>query len=290
MTPRRTLPPGNNPAANSDTTATGVTTTNSVATNPTNQFSSTNQFAMTNDNDADDTNRFGRNDGSNGFHGDFRFRDQALTASDRVLLRTLVDGIEAQLGSTSSGRPVHFYISNGAVTIVGTVRTADESQRILARVQQTPGVLSTFNDLHVASPYAPVQPQTTGALGQTVTDHAFSASDRSLLTTVQQEAALQLGVTGASGTQMPVHFSIQNGVVGVIGQVNSAQEKAALLAAIQRTPGVARVVDDVSLSAAANANAPAASMSAPSTGILAPTSRDGQTNNLMINTTNSSGF
>jgi len=74
-------------------------------------------------------------------------------------------------------------------------------------------------------------------------DHAFSPADQTILTTVQQEAALQLGVTALS--QMPVHFSIQNGVVGVTGQVSSMQEKQALIAAVGRTRGIVRVVDNV---------------------------------------------
>ncbi|HEX4263467.1 MAG TPA: hypothetical protein VH597_03935, partial [Verrucomicrobiae bacterium] len=105
---------------------------------------------------------------------------------------------------------------------------------------------------------------------------------------VEQQAAQQLGITGASASQMSVHFSIQNGVIGAVGQLGSAQEKAALIAGLQRIPGVVRVVDDISLTGSPTIPTPAAAN--PATGPLAPTSRDGQTNNFMLNTTNSSGF
>ncbi|HWD93391.1 MAG TPA: BON domain-containing protein [Verrucomicrobiae bacterium] len=267
---------------------TSTIATNPVVSNPTNSFATTNQNQFAATNGMDENNNLAGN--PNGPNSNFALRDQAVTPSDRVLLNTLRQGVETQLGTASAGgMPVHFFINNGAVTIVGTVPTADESQRILARVQQTPGVLSTFNDLHVGTPSTVVQPR-TGALGQTVGDHAFSPADRALLTTVEQQAGMQLGINGASVSQMPVHFSIQNGVVGAIGTLNSAQEKAALLAAIARTPGVTRVVDDISLTSGAGVNASTPPGANPATGPLAPTSRDGQTNNFMLNTTNASGF
>src|SRR6185312_13764719 len=125
---------------------------------------------------------------------------------------------------------------------VGTVQSTAQSQSVLSQVQQTPGVLSVVNDMHVASPLnAASHVNQSGLLG-TPTDSAFSAADKTLLTSVQQEAALQLGVTSLE--QMPVHFSVQNGVVGVTGQVQSAQEKQALLASLARTRGIVRVVDN----------------------------------------------
>jgi BON domain len=276
--------PGISPTAvTAPINGTSTISTNPIAANPTNAMPSTNQFAT--------TNGVQENNGlagtPNQANGNFVLRDQAVTPSDKVLLSTLTQGIASQIGVTSpAATPVHFFINNGAVTLVGTVPTADESQRILARVQQTPGVLSVFNDLHVGTPSTVVQPR--DAVGQTVTDHAFSPADQALLTTVEQQAAQQLGITGASASQMSVHFSIQNGVVGAMGQLSSAQEKAALIAALQRTPGVVRVVDDISLTGPATMPTPAAAN--PATGPLAPTSRDGQTNNFMLNTTNSSGF
>ena len=191
--------------------------------------------------------------------------------------------------------PVHFIIANGAVTLTGTVPTADESQRIFARVQQTPGVLSVFNDLRVgnAAQITPTTSQTSGF--GTPTDHAFSAADRSLLTAVQQAAGAQLGITAASAGQMPVHFSIQNGVVGVTGQVSSLQEKQTLLAALQRISGVTRVVDNVGVINGAGAVDGSTGTANPflnNNNNLPATSREqGQTtNSIFLNTTNNSGM
>ena len=152
--------------------------------------------------------------------------DQAVTSSDRVLLTTLSQGVRATLGITPNGNlPVHFMINNGTVTVVGTVQSSAQSQSILSQVQQTPGVISVVSDLRVASPFATAQSRANSqtSIFAAPADRAFSPRDQTLLTTVQQQAAMQLGISDSS--QMPVRFSIQNGVVGVSGQVSSVQEK-----------------------------------------------------------------
>lgn len=237
------------------------------------------------------SNQFGTASSANQLKGRLAIQDQTVTASDRVLLQTLQRGVGSQLGIASGAQsPVHFFIDNGTVTVVGTVANAAERAGILASVQQTPGVLQVYNDLHVAALPGAAQPGANffGA----GTDHAFSAADRTLLTTVQQEAAAQLGINSYSGTQMPVHFSIQNGVVGVTGRVNSPQEKAALLADLQRTPGVNRVVDNIIVTGgvAPSATAPTAQNPGGNGAALSPTSRENETNHMLLNTTNSSGY
>jgi hypothetical protein len=217
------------------------------------------------------------------FNGNIVFRDQAVTPSDRVLLTTLSQGVKVTLGITPNGNtPVHFFINNGTVTVVGTVQSSAQSQAVLSQVQQTPGVLSVINGMHVAGAFAPaVQNQSSSLALGVPQDRAFSAADQTLLTTVQQEAALQLGVNSLD--QMPVHFSIQNGVVGVSGQVVSLQEKQALLAAISRTKGITRVVDNVTVLPSTTG------VSGFNNGILTPTSRGNSQSNFLVNT-NASGF
>lgn len=240
-----------------------------------------------------ETNEFAH--GTNEFHRRVVDHDQAVTASDRLLLRTLRQTVKGALGmEAESGSPVHFLIDNGTVTIVGTVQNDAERAGLLANVQQTPGVLQVFNDLHVggagANANVPALRRGGNFLGAQQTDHAFSSSDRALLTAVQQEAAGQLGINAASGGQMPVHFSIENGVVGVTGRVNSPQEKAALLADIQRTPGVNRVVDNVVVTSGTAPNAIPPATQTPSVDTLFPTSRQEESNRVLMNTTtNSSG-
>jgi BON domain len=278
------------------TNATTTISTNTVNNGVSNQFGAGTNGLLNTNNLGGNSNSLPETAAS--ATGNFVISDRAVTLSDRNLLTLLKQGVAAQFGTTASGQtPVHFLIDNGAVTLTGVVPTADESQRIAARVQQTPGVLSVFNDLHVGTGSTASQ-SSGGALSTPLTgaisDHAFSPADQALLSQVQQEAGMQLGINGASTAQMPVHFSIQNGVVGVIGQVVSQQEKAALLAAIQRTPGVNRVVDNVMVVPGNdNTSTPSATVLNPEiqNGILPATSRDmAHTNNFMLNTTNSSGF
>jgi osmotically-inducible protein OsmY len=283
---RDTIPPGqttppvfpNPPTA----TANGTISTNSMSpgTNQlgmaTNQMQGSNNSTTANDNNA-----------ASGNH--------AITPSDRILLSTLNQTVGAQLGVTSqNAMPVHFLIANGAVTLVGVVPTADQSQRILARVQQTPGVLSVFNDLRVGTGTAAQTANNQTSFFSPPADHAFSPADQSLLTAVQQSTGTQLGINGASTAQMPVHFSIQNGVVGVTGQVTSLQEKQVILAAVQKVQGVTRVVDNVSV-----VNEPAGGVNgangnpnpSQNNNNLPATSRDlNQTNSIFLNTTNNSGM
>jgi len=267
-------------------TATGTATTNQVGA-ATNGFPSTNNLAGMSNNAASVTASVNPItnaiiNSNTDINGNLVLRDQAVTPSDRVLLTTLSQGVRATLGITPNGNvPVHFMINNGTVTVIGTVQSSAQSQSILSQVQQTPGVISLVNDLHVASPLTPAQNRLEAQSGVFAgqSDHAFSAGDQALLTTLQQQAAMQLGVSSSS--QMPVHFSVQNGVVGVIGQVNSVQEKQAIIAAIQRTPGIVRVVDNLGVvngAAGMNNNLP-------------PTSRGVEgSNTIFLNSNNSSGF
>jgi len=205
--------------------------------------------------------------------------DQTVTSSDRVLLTSLSQGVRATLGITPNGNlPVHFMINNGTVTVVGTVQSAAQSQSLLAQVRQTPGVVSVVSDLRVAQPFGVAQNNANANVFSGQADHAFSPRDQALLTTVQQQAAMQLAINNAA--QMPVHFSIQNGVVGVTGHVSSLQEKQALLAAIGKTPGIVRVVDNVGvIGGAAGMN-----------NRLPATSRSSGSNTIFLNSNNASGF
>ena len=180
-------------------------------------------------------------------------------------------------------------INNGTVTALGTVQSAAQGQSILSQVQQTPGVLSVVNGLHIARPADSAQSQSANSVFAGPTDHAFSARDQTLLTTVQQQAATQLGVNSVS--QMPVHFSIQNGVVGVTGQLPSLQEKQALLTALARTPGIVRVVDNVGvINGAAGFGATATPNATMNRNLPATSRNQGGTNTIFLNSNNASGF
>lgn len=237
-----------NPAASGSaaTPATGaMIQSNQVATN---------QFGMnTNMQGSNNLSPTGAASGTNQFVD----RDNAVTDNDREILVTIRQNIQAQLGVTSTGMmPVHFNINNGVVILIGFVPTADASQRILLLTQQTPGVTQVDNRLRVGTPPLTPATTTTPAFVGTTTDRGFSPADRQLLFKVQQAASKQLGRTPANGMQLPVHFSIQNGVVSIMGQVFSQDNKQGLLAAVQNTPGVVRVVDNVSVVAHGQAMTP----------------------------------
>jgi hypothetical protein len=287
----RTFPQGQ--AQFTTSTSTVAAATNNIAA-ATNGFQGTNGLAGISNNPSTVTATV--NPMTNGFvntntsvNGNPIAGDQAVTPSDRILLTTISQGVKATLGITPNGNlPVHFMINNGTVTVVGTVQSAQQSQSVLSQVQQTPGVASVINDLRVASPFGVVQNRTAppNSVFAGVTDHAFSPADQTLLTTVQQEAALQLGIT--SSAQMPVHFSIQGGVVGVTGQLSSLQEKQALLAAIGRTHGIVRVVDNIGVINGAGGLSLNPGVSVNSN--MQPTSRPNGSNTMFLNSTNASGF
>lgn len=186
---------------------------------------------------------------ANQLNNNAAIRDQGVTPMDQGLVVTIGQELQNQLGITSpQAMPVHFFINNGVVTLVGNVPNAADGHRILMQVQQTAGVSRVINRLHVGMPPAYVRPKTAPAyVGQT-TDHAFSPADRSVLSAVQQTAATELGLgsTAAIG-QLPVHFSIQNGIVSVSGQVATQAARLALLSALRRTPGVVGVYDDLQI-------------------------------------------
>jgi osmotically-inducible protein OsmY len=290
----RVLQPRTFPQAQVTATSTMTAVTNNIGAT-TNGFPGTNGLAGVSNNASSVTATV--NPVTNGFvntnteiGGNTVIGDQAVTPSDRILLTTISQGVKATLGITPNGNlPVHFMINNGTVTVVGTVQSSEQSQSILSQVQQTPGVATVISDLRVASPLGVAQSQVApNSVFAGPTDHAFSAADQTLLTTVQQEAAMQLGIT--SSAQMPVHFSIQNGVVGVTGRLSSLQEKQALLAAIGRTRGIVRVVDNVAVINGAAGMSLNPGSGAVNNNNLQPTARPTGSNTMFLNSTNASGF
>lgn len=250
-------------------------------------FVPTNQLGMnSNQMGSNNLSPTGTASGTNQFNSNVVLRDEAVTDNDQSLLVTLRQNVQSQLGASPAGMPIHFYINNGVVTLVGSVTSAAESQRILELAQRTAGVARVINDLRVGIPptgrYSPYAPAYVGP----TTDHAFSASDQNLLTTVQQTAAAQLGISQASGKPLPVHFSIERGIVGISGEVATQQQKQAVVSAIARTAGVVRVVDNLSVQTGQLNTTPAGSATTPA---LSPTS-NGQTNSVIQNNFTNSGM
>ncbi len=77
------------------------------------------------------------------------FGDQAFTGADQDVLVQLRHQLLPVLGPMENAAPVHFFCRNGMVTVVGHVPSAEEQQRIMQIVQQTPGVTKVINNLQV---------------------------------------------------------------------------------------------------------------------------------------------
>lgn len=232
MTPGQILPGGTQP--------------NSVPRFGTNVFgtpSATNGF------DADDlTNRFDRDDfrtngfggftnssGTNAFgvaNGFGTNGDVAVNTQDQVLLRQIRMRLrpEAPDGSLA----LSIAVQNGAVTLSGAAPSAEEAQEFVNLVQQTPGVVSVDNNIQVV-------PGMRFGRGFD-RDQGFSSSDRELLGQVRRHMGRGRGQAGASES---VHIIARNGIITLFGFVSSAAEKQALEAAVQSTPGVVQVNDEL---------------------------------------------
>jgi len=211
-----------------------------------NQFvASTNQFQQTNN----PLTPTGSASGTNQLLTNSVSTDQAISQSDQNLLIVLRQRIQTQLSVTTPGAmPVHFLINEGIVTIVGVVPDQDTSERILFHTRQTPGVLNVENRMRVGTLALQSEPTAPAFVGKT-TDHSFSAQDQSLLVAVRQQVTEKLHINGAAFVTMPIHFSVQNGVVAITGRIGSGDQKQELLAAVKNTPGVTRVVDNLQLGA-----------------------------------------
>lgn len=282
----------------------GSATPNAIGAGASNNAAASNQFGM-NSNRFQGSNNLaptGAASGTNLPNRNFVRSDRATTRNDEALLDTCHERIRSILGITSSRAflPMHLFVDNGTITLVGFVPTVGDRQRILLELQQIPGVAQVVDRLHVGTSPTEVQPLTAtgepqGAQGTQGTqplmpafnssqvDHAFSPADQRVLAAVRQTADTQFGVNTANNglnnaanttanttantsagdntgnvvsTQLPVHFSVQNGVVSVMGTVVSQSQKLALLQALGRTAGVVSVVDDVQVGGASTTTIP----------------------------------
>lgn len=214
------------------------------------------RFHHTNDFD-DFSNRFGiftnssstnplsviQSPGTNGFKGDI-----ARTPQDAALLLR----VRARLApERRDGRMIRLSAQNGVVTISGAVPSAEEAQEFVGLAQQTPGVVSVVNNLNVVPSLF-----SRGGFGQ---DRGFSPADQRLLGQVRRHMHQQGQMQGVSDS---VHIVTQNGVVTLVGFVSSVEERQALEAAVQSTPGVVQVIDQLQVRAGADQNGAAVGGSA----------------------------
>ena len=76
-------------------------------------------------------------------------QDRAVTPTDRTLLVQLHRALMASFRPSTSLVPVHFQVQEGVVTIVGSVPTLEQKQRVLSSVQGLPGVAQVVDRLEL---------------------------------------------------------------------------------------------------------------------------------------------
>ena len=179
--------------------------------------------------------------------------DEGLTAQDRALLTQVRQALLPEIRRQQV--PIHLISQNGVITLMGVVPNAEESQEFATIVQQTPGVVSVVNNLQIAG---------TGV----IEDRGITETDRDLLRHVRSH--LRERHQGERAGSFRILSS--QGVITLIGFVDSELERQNLVAAVQNTPGVVQVVDrlrvrgesntDVDASAQITAPAPLAATQA----------------------------
>jgi hypothetical protein len=134
---------------------------------------------------------------------------------------------------------------NGVVTISGAVPSAEEAQEFVTLIQQTPGVVSVNNNLRI-------MPGLFSQGGGFRQDTGSTPADQRLVGQVRRHIGRRgQGQVGASES---VHIVARNGVVTLVGFVSSIEEQQALEAAVQSTPGVVQVIDQLQVRANAGIN------------------------------------
>jgi osmotically-inducible protein OsmY len=192
----------------------------------TNQAGGTNQLTPTSSPGA--TNRlFGTNSTGRFGTNDMRNQDHAFTERDKAVLVRVREAVLPRIQVNGQTPPVHFSVSQGVVTLLGSVQTIQMRQEIEQIVIQSPGVVNIVDQLLV------------GGGGETT----VSASDQQLLLRVRQAVLPQIQTSGAFAPA--VDFSVNQGVVTVMGLLPTPEESQRIVALVRQVPGVVQVTDQV---------------------------------------------
>ena len=157
-----------------------------------------------------------------------------MTESDRVLLQNLrklvIPRIEAGGGW---GSAVHFWVGDGAVTMVGTVPTKEARSEAEEMVAQLSGVNSVQNKLFVGT-----------------IDPNANETDQELVYRLRETVLPQV----TSGRTSPVDFSVRDGQVTLVGRASSPEDAARIQKLVQQVPGVASIKNELLLGNSADQN------------------------------------
>jgi hypothetical protein len=222
--------------------------TNAVGVNS-NQFGvATNQFGLSPSGSNSLSSQTGATNSSGTNVSGITSQDIAISQADRVLLARVRQSVSFRNAALSPGTtlpganvttpgsttvtttttsqnaafqtPIRFMIRDGVVTIFGFVPTLEERQQIEAAVSGVSGVNQVVDNLRVRT-----------------RDVAVTAADQALL--AQVRAAVQ-PVLVASSVFVP-SFVTREGVVTIVGAVDTIQESQQIEAAVAQVPGVIRV-------------------------------------------------
>ena len=187
----------------------------------------------------------------------------ARNAAD-VALETNLRADLNRFGPLANASPdVGIYSQNGTVTLTGTVPSEKDRQMIDALVRNSSGVVAVNDQMQVAypptstygtppqvyaPPPAPAAPVVTTppiiTPAQPLDYHIVgsTASDRELCDRIVDQFRRE---SVSPVWLQPVNVTVTDGNVYLQGRVESASEHEAILSAVQRTPGVRSVYDQL---------------------------------------------
>jgi osmotically-inducible protein OsmY len=141
----------------------------------------------------------------------------------------IVARIEARFVSIDADSALHVAVEShdGAVSLGGKVRDAADLERFKRAAAGVPGVKHVAARLTVDATMPSAQAQ---------------ASDFALAAEVRANLAAQAGING-----LQVGVNARSGVVRLTGDVQSAALKSTMLSTATKTPGVKRVVDELTV-------------------------------------------
>jgi len=192
------------------------------------------------------TNRFG------GFTNSFRTNglvfDQFTTPQDQALAHQIRQAILPEIRETHA--PIHLVVNNGVVTLVGFVPSLEERGEIENLVQRTPGVVNVVDNLQIGRDFERGE-RGTSRFGFENEDRWDNDRDRDLIGHARREMRRHNRFTGEDES---VHIISRNGVVTLVGFVATTQEEQAFVNAVQNTPGVVQVINNIQIQGQEGAN------------------------------------
>src|ERR1044071_1164813 len=135
-------------------------------------------------------------------------QDRAITATDRTLLVQIHRSLRGAFPQATVFVPIHFIVKDRVVSIVGFVRTPDEKARLLATVQNVPGIVQVVDQLQInpqpgAAVFGSSTAQMTNQFGIVTTNTGAGFLITNLTPTSESNAANRI-FSAPSGQSAPL--------------------------------------------------------------------------------------